>query len=91
MSPATPDEFPPVDFTGAGLKSVDFDGAIVFDPAFLDTLASQAAPDSFVRDRFTLEPITPEDFAKHPRWADAWLDGLEEKQAYKVVRVGAFE
>lgn len=80
-----------VDFTGAGLKSVDFDGAIVFDPAFLDTVAAQAAADTFVRDRFTLEPIPPEQFAQHPRWSDAWLDGLEEKQAYRIVRVGNFE
>ncbi len=79
------------DFTGAQLKSVDFDGAIVFDAAFLDTVASQAAPDSFVRDRFTIAPITPDEFAKHPRWSDAWLDGLEEKQAYRITRVGNFE
>lgn len=80
-----------VGFTGAGLKSVDFDGAIVFDPAFLDTLAAQAAPETFIRDRFTLEPVPPDQFAQHPRWADAWLDGLEEKQAYRIKRVGAFE
>jgi uncharacterized protein YjbI with pentapeptide repeats len=80
-----------VDFTGASLKSVDFDGAIVFDPAFLDTIATQAAPESFTRDLFTLEPITPEDFAQHPRWADAWLDGLEDKQAYRVTRIKDFE
>jgi uncharacterized protein YjbI with pentapeptide repeats len=79
------------DFTGASLKSVDFDGAIVFDPAFLDTVAAQAAPDGFVRDRFAIAPITPDEFAQHPRWADAWLDGLEEKQAYRITRVGAFE
>jgi uncharacterized protein YjbI with pentapeptide repeats len=83
--------FGTVDFTGAGLKSVDFDGAIVFDPKFLDTIAAQAAPDSFVATRFALEPITPEQFAQHPHWADAWLDGAEEKQAYAVKRIGAFE
>jgi uncharacterized protein YjbI with pentapeptide repeats len=80
-----------VDFTGADLKSVDFDGAIVFDAAFLDMLASQAAPDSFVHDRFAIAPITPDEFKQHPRWANAWLDGLEEKQAYRITRVGAFE
>lgn len=80
-----------VDFTGADLKSVDFDGAIVFDATFLDTVAAKAAPDSFVRDRFEIAPITPEVFAQHPRWSDAWLDGLEEKQAYRITRVGAFE
>jgi len=80
-----------VDFTGANLASVDFDGALVFDPAFLDTVATQAASDTFVRERFELEPITPEQFSEHPRWADAWLDGLEEKQAYRIKRVTEFK
>lgn len=79
------------DFSGADLKSVDFDGAIVFDPAFLDTVAAQAEPGSFVRDRFAIAPIAAEEFARHPRWSDAWLDGLEAKQAYRITRVGAFE
>ncbi|MGV3491728.1 MAG: pentapeptide repeat-containing protein [Devosia sp.] len=80
-----------VDFTGADLKSVDFDGAVVFDGAFLDTLATQAAPDSFVRERFEIAPITADEFAQHPRWSNAWLDGLEEQQAYRITRVGSFE
>ncbi|WP_423067409.1 pentapeptide repeat-containing protein [Devosia sp. CN2-171] len=79
------------DFTGADLKSVDLDGAIVFDAAFLDTVAAQAAPESFVRDRFEIAAITPDEFARHPLWSDAWLDGLEAKQAYRITRVGAFE
>ena len=79
-----------VDFTGANLKSVDFDGAIVFDETFLDTVAAQAAPDGFVRDRFELAPA-PEAFAAHPRWADAWLDGLEDKTPYQIKRVKEFE
>jgi hypothetical protein len=83
--------FGEVDFTGAGLKSVDFDGAIVFDPAFLDTIATQAAPESFVAERFTIAPLTPDEFSEHPRWSDAWLDGLEEQQAYRITRVGEFE
>lgn len=83
--------FGEVDFTGAGLKSVDFDGAIVFDPAFLDTVAAQAAPESFVRERFEIAPLTPDEFSQHPRWSDAWLDGLEDKQAYRITRVGEFE
>lgn len=82
--------FGAVDFTGASLKSVDFDGALVFDPEFLTTVAAQAAPDTFDPARFRLEPITPAEFETHPRWAVAWLDGLEEKQAYKVVRIGDF-
>jgi uncharacterized protein YjbI with pentapeptide repeats len=79
-----------VDFTGASLKSVDFDGALVFSPDFLDVLGKQAAPDSFDPARFKLEPITAEQFALHPRWADAWLDGLEEKPAFRIVRVKDF-
>lgn len=78
-------------FGGTDLKSVDFDGAIVFDPAFLDTVAAQAAPDSFVRDRFAIAPISADEFARHPRWSDAWLDGLEKQQAYRITRLGAFE
>jgi uncharacterized protein YjbI with pentapeptide repeats len=80
-----------VDFTGAGLKSVDFDGAIVFDPTFLDIVATQAAPGTFVRERFTIEPIPAETFAAQPRWGDAWLDGLENGQAYQIKRVLEFD
>lgn len=83
--------FGEVDFTGANLASVDFDAALVFDPQFLDKVATQALPDSFNKALFTLETITPDQFAEHPRWADAWLDGLEEKQAYRVNRVGEFK
>ena len=82
--------FGEIDFTGANLTSVDFDGALVFDPALLDTVAKQALTGSFDPAFFELEPITPEQFSEHPRWADAWLDGLEEKQAYRVRRVGSF-
>ena len=82
--------FGAVDFTGASLKSVDFDGAIVFDPAFLDTVAAQAAPDSFVRDRFELAPA-PDAFRSHRRWSDAWLGGLEDKTPYQIKRVSEFE
>lgn len=80
-----------VDFTGADVKSVDFDQAIVFDPAFLDQIEKQAKPDSFDKTRFAIAAIPTEEFAKHPRWAEAWLDGLEEKQAYRITRVGAFD
>jgi uncharacterized protein YjbI with pentapeptide repeats len=83
--------FGEVDFTGANLSSVDFDGGLVFEPTFLDKVAKEAAKDTFVRDRFELEPITPEQFSEHPRWADAWLDGLEEKQAYRIKRVTEFK
>lgn len=80
-----------VDFTGANLASVDFDAALVFDATFLDKVAAEALPDSFNKTLFTLETITPDQFAEHPRWADAWLDGLEEKQAYRIKRVGEFK
>jgi uncharacterized protein YjbI with pentapeptide repeats len=79
-----------VDFAGGNLKSVDFDGALVFAPDFLETLAKQAVLGSFDSARFKLEPITAEQFALHPRWADAWLDGLEEKPAFRIVRVKDF-
>lgn len=82
--------FGAVDFSGASLKSVDFDGAIVFDPVFLDNVAAQAAPDSFVRAHFELSP-SPEAFKAHRRWADSWLGGLEEKTPYQIKRVGSFE
>lgn len=82
--------FGAVDFAGAGLKSVDFSGAVVFDPDFLGKIAAEAAPESFDPTRFTLEPITPDQFAEHPRWADAWLDGIEDRQAYRVVQVKPF-
>ena len=78
------------DFTGASLKGVDFDGALVFAPDFLEQLAAQAAAESFDAERFSLEPITAEQFSLHPRWADAWLDGLEEKPAFRIVRVKDF-
>jgi len=83
--------FGTVDFTGAELKSVDFDGAIVFDAAFLDTLATQALAGSFAPAMFSIAPITPDEFAQHPRWSEANLDGLEDKQAYRITRIGEFK
>jgi hypothetical protein len=80
-----------VDFTGATLKSVDFDGAIVFAADFIETVAAQAAPETFTASRFALEPLAAEEFERHPRWADAWLDGLQDGQAYRVMRVEGFE
>ena len=83
--------FGTVDFSGAFLKSVDFDGAIVFTPDFLDQLASQAAPETFIRARFEIAPLEASEFARHPRWGDAWLDGLQDGQAYRIKRVGEFD
>ena len=83
--------FGTVDFTGAALRSVDFDGAIVFAADFLDQLAGQVEPETFVAERFELTAIDADTFAEHARWADAWLDGLEEGQAYRVDRVAEFE
>lgn len=45
------------DFTRADLRSVDFDGAIMVGGDALDQLATVAAPGSFKRDRFELEPV----------------------------------
>jgi uncharacterized protein YjbI with pentapeptide repeats len=80
-----------VDFTGADLKSVDFDGAIVFDPAFIDKVAGEAMADTFNPARFTIAPITADEFSRHPRWSEAFIDGLEDGQAYRLTRVGEFE
>ena len=60
------------------LKSVDFDGALVFDPASSTPSPPRLRPRVSPR-ALRLEPITPEEFARHPRWADAWLDGLEDE------------
>ena len=84
-------DFSSEEITGAFLKSVDFDGAIVFAADFLDQLATQAAPDTFIRERFEIAPLEATEFARHPRWADAWLDGLEDGQAYRIKRVGDFD
>ncbi len=81
-------------FTGTDLKSVDLDGAIVFEFDFLDKLAKDAAAGTFVRDRFALEPANPVEAANHPGWIEmgnhvpeALFDG---RQAWRVKRVGEF-
>ena len=85
-----------VDFGGASLKAVDFDGALVFSEAFLDELAANAQPDTFVRDRFELAEASLEDAYEVAAAFDhigvevdqARVDG---KPVWRVVRVKDFE
>lgn len=81
-------------FGGASLASVDFSDAITFDADFLDRLDAQAQ--SFVRDRFTLEPMSFEEIQNHPHGLNAPEDlraGLEDGSitAYRILRIGEFE
>jgi len=80
------------DFSGADLKSVDFDQAIVFDAAFLTRLAAEAADGTFDAGRFRLEPMPATERDAHPLSAEFFrLGPLAEGQAFRVVRVGAFQ
>ncbi|MEX0860390.1 MAG: pentapeptide repeat-containing protein, partial [Cucumibacter sp.] len=83
-------------FEGANMSSVDFSGAIVFDAAFLDKLAAAAASQSFVRERFALEPAPFEVVDTHPQAMNmdpAIIGGIADGSipAFRVVRVGEFE
>ncbi|MEL6201163.1 MAG: pentapeptide repeat-containing protein [Pseudomonadota bacterium] len=79
------------DFAGALLQSVRLDDAIVLDAAFLDKLDDEAAPGTFVRERWALEPIPAGIVAEHPRYIELTnhvdVAQLVERQAFKVVRV----
>lgn len=57
-----------VEFSGASLRSVDFEGALVFDPAFIERLAREAEPGSFVAGRWALEEVPVDTYFDHPRW-----------------------
>lgn len=79
---------------GASLASVDFADAITFESNFLDRLAEEAL--NFVRDRFTLEPMTFEEIQNHPHGLNAPEElsrGLQDGSiiAYRIRRIGEFE
>jgi len=83
-------------FAEAGMASVDFDGAIVFDEAFLTGLRAASLDQSFLADRFTLEPLPPEIVVEHPQFLNIDTGVLAELEtgavtAYRVVRIGEFE
>ena len=83
-----------VKFEGADLKSVDFDGAIIFEPDFPGRLNREAAPGSFVRDRYVAEEVDLAVPEAHPGWIElsnhydpARLEGVT---AYRLRRVKDF-
>jgi uncharacterized protein YjbI with pentapeptide repeats len=82
-------------FGSAFLKSVDLDGAIVFGETFLTDLAATAAPDTFLPQRFRLDPVSREDLMAinvvEFHIAQAELDQITGgKPAFRVVRVQPF-
>lgn len=82
-----------VNFAGADLTGVDFDRAVVFDGDFLSKLAAEAAPDSFDADLFSISPIDAAEVGAHPRGTEAYRvpgNENEDKQAYRITRIGAF-
>ncbi len=62
-----------VGFQGVDLSTVDFDGAVALQPDFLDLLQAQAAPGSFDRGKYVLEPLGEDALATHPN-----VDALAE-------------
>lgn len=81
-------------FDGAALHSVDFDGAYVFDANFLGQLETGAAPESFKRERYTLEPVELDALEDHPNAFQLWnvaafADG--PSKVWRVKRVQDFE
>lgn len=80
-------------FSGAYLNSVDFDGAITFEEDFLDRIAAEAAPGSFVKDRFALEEISRNDVDQHPLAIQMFAVPealVADKKIYRVNRVEPF-
>jgi uncharacterized protein YjbI with pentapeptide repeats len=76
-------------FDGAFMNAVDFDGAIVFDADFLDQLEAAAAPGTFRKTRFALEPIATEDLMRHPNAHQLFLVPealIADKTPYRVTR-----
>lgn len=81
---------------GAVLLSVDLDGAVVIGDDPLAALAAQAAPDSFVADRYRAEPVNLDEVLQAHDWADGdrarRIQGLVGDQpAWRLVRLGAFQ
>jgi len=84
------------DFTGADLRSVDFDGAVVIGADWLQRLAAAAAPDTFRADRFRLDSIAEAEVRQIDvvylhlgvEVPDAALAG---KPAFRVTRIKPFE
>lgn len=81
-------------FAGTALQSVDLDGAYVTRADFIDWLATQAAPGSFVPDRFEIAPSTSDalykvDSAFRELPPDRLGDGAPA--VWRITRVGKFE
>ena len=84
------------DFSGADLRSVDFDGAIVIGHDWLDRLAASAAAETFVADRYRLDPIgEPEvreiDVVYGHLGVEVPEAALAGKPAFRAVRIKPFE
>ena len=78
-----------ITIANADVRSVEFDDAFVFSEDFLDTLAENAAPDTFRRDRYRLEPATREDLEDQPAAIQLWQipnypDGVDG--IWRIVR-----
>lgn len=81
-------------FVGADLRSVDFDGAYVFDADFLGQLEINAVPESFKRERFTLEPVELVELEKHPNAFQLWniaAFNADAPEVWRIKRVQDFE
>lgn len=81
-------------FVGTDLRSVDFDGAYVFDADFLGQLEINAAPESFKRERFTLEPVELAELEKHPNAFQLWniaAFNADTPKVWRIKRVQDFE
>jgi len=79
--------FGTVGFTGADVMSVDFTGAVVFDPAFLTNLAANAAPETFNAAEFELVPLTDEERDMHPLNIEYFrLGDLATQPAFRVIK-----
>ena len=83
-------------FEGANLASIDFSGAIVLDEGFLEKLQAASQGQSFVAERFSLEPVAAEAVSDHPQFLkidEALYEALEDGTLtpFRVVRVGEFE
>lgn len=83
------------EFGGATLKRTDFDGALVFDPAFLTGLAATAAPDTFRPELYALEPVdltSLQDIMVVYNYiaASDLAARVPDGKAYRITRIGDF-
>jgi len=81
-------------FKGTDVKSIDLDGAYVFEEDFLNRIAKETAKGTFVKGRFAAEAVDLSELGNHPMANQLFAIPetlISDKQLYRIKRVDEFK